>query len=350
MPNDLGALMVRATSDLMNPDTPAEVVRRYRRHRRNRIAAVGVCTAVAVAAAIAVPVAVNSSTSGGRDTIRVVPASPSPAVTAVPAAPLATVAGVDVTWLPTELSWTGQVGSGLDKDDGGQEISTGFSTAAARSGDPGISMAVQRGFTADLPALAKTPSASHEWVRVGGVQALAQDIGSCCGETTTRYILTWVQPGPITLTLYSDGAVTLQQLERVGDGLQVNPVSAPTDKAAATAEIRRVVNTVFDGRQSDAAILGGIIDGNSLAPALADLAKQHPAVRTGSRVVAGTVTFTDATTAIVSMTVSVDQPTVQVQPFTESVTLQQTPSGWKVRSSSYCAAFGLFRPARCPIS
>ena len=67
MTHDLADLMLRATTDLHNPDAPGQVIRRVQRRRRQRSQFLAVTVSVIVAAAaIAIPLATSNGAAGGN--------------------------------------------------------------------------------------------------------------------------------------------------------------------------------------------------------------------------------------------------------------------------------------------
>lgn len=347
----IGVQLADAVEDLHAPvDLAARVIRRSRSLRRRRLATASLIAATGIAVAVVVPLATSTNSSGvSRLVPAAIPTSSEP--TQSPAPPsfqshaTASVSGVEMTWVPAGLTPTGYIGSGVmnkDKDDGdgAPYVVTGVAASDAGANGPSIGLSVQRGFQADLNKFASEPGQTIKWLTVQGNRALFQDFGPCCGSTAERYQLTWVDPAKITIILTSDGPFTMAQLERVADGVVVHPApTPPANIPAATAAIRATVQQVFTGSEPTATVLAGIVNGQQLAPALAELERKSPDLRRLTRVTVGTVSFEDASQAIAAFQLTTDQSGIK-QTLQQSVDVELTASGWKINRADYCGILG----------
>ncbi len=340
MAEDLADLMRSATETLvLPPQAAADVISRHRRKRRRNLTAVSLLAAGAIAAAVAVPLA-STNSAGRGDINRILPASPSASVV-----PLASVSGIDVTYLPDGLGAAPDFVLGaMIKENGHSSISQYYQPTSGRAAAdaPNMSLAVQRGYTADLDAFAAQSKGSAEsWTTVRGKRALLQTFEAVAPSTSVGYELTWIEAPKVTLTIFSSGKVALTDVERVADGLVVHPaVPLPADPAAATAAVRQVVLQAFTGGQSPAATLGAIENGQALSSVLDKLTRTDPELVRTVRVKTIKIYFVSPDQAIASTTLTYRQGGYPQTTDTD-VTVDDTGSRWLVSESSYCGVIGV---------
>jgi hypothetical protein len=341
MAEDLADLMRSATENLVLPPQAAtEVISRYRHKRRRNLTAVSLVAAGAIAAAVAVPLATTNS-SGRRDINRIVPASPSASVV-----PLASVSGIDVTYLPDGLAAAPDFVLGaMLKENGHSSVSQDYqptSGQASGADAPEVSLAVQRGYTADLDAFAQASKGSTEnWTAVRGKRALLQTLQAVAPSTSIGYELTWVEAPRMTLTIFSSGNVSLSDVLRVAAGLVVHPaVRLPADPTAATAAVRQVVLQAFTGGQSADVTLGAIENGQQLSSVLARLTRSDPELVRTVQVKTIKVYFVSSDQAIASTALTYLAGSYPQSADTD-VTVDYTDGRWLVSESSYCGVIGV---------
>jgi hypothetical protein len=340
MAEELAQLMRSATENLVLPAQAAtDAITGFRRKRRRHLAAAAAVTACAVAAAVALPMSTTDS-SGRQDINRVIPASPSPTIV-----PLASVSGVDVTYLPAGLVvLPGFVLGAMIKEDGHTSVSQYYQPPSGVTGgnSPEVSLAVQRGFTVNLDTFAaEAKGMTGSWTTVDGKRALLQTSPVDQGTGNVGYELTWVAVPDVTVTVYSSGPVSLPEVRRVAEGLVVHPgAPAPADPAAANVAIRQVMTQVFSGGQSVDVTLGAIENGQQLSAVLAKLHRVDPVIMQTAEVTTNKITFVGPDQAVASITISYrvpSQPNVNTeQVATVDVTVDFTGSRWLVSQSSYC--------------
>jgi hypothetical protein len=339
MAHDLAQLMRFATEDLVLPSQAAtDAITGFHRKRRRRLAAAAVVTSCAVAAAVALPLTTTDS-SGRHDVNRVVPASPSATIV-----PLASVSGVDVTYLPTGFVVRPDFAIGaMVKENGHTSVSQYYYRpvpANAGANGPVVSLAIQRGYTADLDAFAAESKGSTEtWTTVGGKRALLQTFPA---DTTGGYELTWLGAPDVTVTVFSSGPVPLTEVMRVAEGLVVHPMGpVPANPAAATDAIRDVVMKAFNGGQPADVSMGAIENGQQLSSVLAELKRLSPAMTQAAEVTAVHVTFVAANQAVAQTSISYPVPgpaNANTEEVAEAdVTVDFNDGHWLVSQSSYCS-------------
>jgi uncharacterized membrane protein len=339
MGNELADLMSRATNQLPVEAGIAErVIESFHRRRRHRF--IGMVVAVLVCAAgVAVPLATLSSDR--TDISRIVPAAPSSASPSD--GPLAEVAGVGVTYLPSGLFPSSNlVLNAMVKENGHSSVSQYYQSVGPTTDDgPAMSIAVQRGYTADLEAFARSSKGSVEsWVVVRGHRALLQSAPPGTGES---YELTWVESPGLTLTLFSSGGVSRADFDRVASGLVISHEAlTPADPAAATTSIRQTIQQAFTGGQPPATTLGAVQNGSQLSSALAQFTQGNAQLARSIHATAVTVTFTAADEAIASVSLGYEatQPDGQLgagPPLQAEVTVDYTGGRWLIAKDSYCS-------------
>jgi hypothetical protein len=341
MADDLANLMRSATEGVvLAPDAASDVISRYRKRRRRHLAAVSLIAAGAVAAAVTVPLATGNS-AGRRDINRIVPASPSASVV-----PLASVSGIDVTYLPDGLAAAPNFVLGaMLKENGHSSVSQYYQPTAGHASPvdaPEVSLAVQRGYTADLDAFAEQSKGSTEsWVTVRGKRALLQTLQAVAPATSISYELTWVEAPQVTLTIFSSGKVSLPDVLRVATSLVVHPaVPLPADPTAATAAVRQVVEQAFTGGQPASVTLGAIENGQRLSSVLAKLTRTDPELVRTVKVKTIKVYFVSADQAIASATLTYLAGGYPQSADTD-VTINDADGRWLVSESSYCGVIGV---------
>ena len=283
----------------------SDAITGFHRRRRRRFVAAAAVAACLVGAGVAVPLATTDSSGRGNVT-RVVPASPSATV-----APLASVSGVDVTYLPAGFVVRPDFTIGaMIKENGHTSISQYYVPASGSAGanGPVVSLAVQRGYTADLDAFAAQSKGSVEsWTTVNGKRALLQTFAP--DLPAAGYELTWVALPDVTVTVFSSGSVSLQDVKRVAEGLLAHPAGpAPANPAAATAEIQQVVQQAFDGSQPADVTLSAIENGQQLSSVIARLARTDPLMTRTANVTRVDVTFVTPDQAVASIAISYQVP------------------------------------------
>jgi hypothetical protein len=350
MADDLAQLMRSATEGLvLPPEAASDAITGFHRKRRRRLAAAAVVAAGAVAAAVALPLATTDS-SGRHDINRVVPASPSATIV-----PLASVSGVDVTYLPpgfvVQPDYT--IGAML-KENGHTSVSQYYRPASGTGGDsPQLSSAVQRGYTADLEAFAAESKGSAEsWTTVSGKRALLQTFST--GSLAAGYELTWVAVPDVTVTVFSSGPVSLREVKRVAEGLVVHPKGpGPANPAAATVAIDQVVTQAFSGGQRADVTLGAIENGEQLSSTLTRLTASNSLMVRTAKVTSAKVTFVTPDQAVASIAISYQLPPqahASVAEVAEAeVTVNFTGGRWLVSQSSYCSVISPL-VSGCPTS
>jgi hypothetical protein len=347
MGNELRDLMSRATQQLPVETGIAErVIERFHRQRRRRFIAAGVAVA-ACAAAIAVPLTLSAER---MDISRVVPAAPSSASPAPKDQPLAEVAGVGVTYLPRGLSPSSSLAlNAMVKENGHPSVSQYYKPAGPIKDDnPQMSLAVQREYTTDLDAFARSSKGFVEsWVAIRGHRALLQSARPGTGES---YELTWVAAPGLTLTLFASGGVSRAELDQVAGGIVVQTEAPkPADPASATASIRQTVQQAFTGGQPPATTLGAVENGTELSAALSQFTLNNEQLARTIHVTSTTVTFTAADQAIASVslgsrTTQRDGQVVEAQPLPAEVTVINTGGRWLIAKASYCDQLKLGNP------
>jgi hypothetical protein len=341
MAEDLADLMRNATQNLVLPPQAATaVISGYRRRRRRNLAAVGVLAAGAIAAAVTVPLATANS-AGRPDINRVVPASPSASVV-----PLASVSGIDVTYLPDGLAASPNFVLGaMIKENGHSSVSQYYQPSSGQPSGadaPQVSLAVQRGYTADLDAFAEQSKGSTEsWTTVRGKRALLQTLQAVPPSTSVGYELTWVEAPNVTLTVFSSGKVSLTDVMRVADELIVHPaVPLPADPTAAMAAVRQVLLQAFTGGRPADVTLGAIENGQELSSVLQKLTRTDPELVRTVRVKSMKIYFVSADQAIASTTLTY-RAAGYPQTAETDVTVNDTDGRWLVSESSYCGVIGV---------
>ncbi len=341
MAEDLANLMRSATENLvLQPQAASEAIDSYRRKHRRHLAALSLLAAGAIAAGVTVPLATARS-AGRGDINRLMPASPSPT-----SVPLASVSGIDVTYLPDGLVAAPDFVLGaMIKENGHSSVSQYYLPASGQTAGadaPEVSLAVQRGYTADLDAFAAQSKGSSEtWTTVRGKRALLQTVQASAPSTSVSYELTWIEAPEVTLTVFSSGNVSLTDVERVATGLVVHPaVPLPADPSAANASVRAVVLQAFTGGQPSDVTLGAIDNGQRLSSVLGKLTRTAPELVRTVRVKAMKVYFVSADQAVASTTLIYRQGGYP-QTTDADVTVNDTGGRWLVSGSSYCAVIGV---------
>lgn len=337
MGNELADLMSRATHQLpIETGIAKRAIESFHRRRRRRFVGMGVA-GVICAAGVAVSIATVSSHR--TDISRIVPAAPSPASPSDE--PLAQVAGVGVTYLPSGLFPTSNLGlNAMVKEDGHSSVSQYYNPVGPPTNDgPGMSIAVQRGYTIDLDAFARSSKGFVEsWAVVRGHRALLQSSAPGTGES---YELTWVESPGLTITLFSNGGISRADLDRVASQLVVShEAPTPANPAAANLAIRQTVRQAFTGGQPPATTLGAVDGGSQLTGALAQFTKDDAQLARSVHATAVTVTFTSADQAIASVSLGykATQPDGQVvaASLQAEVTVVYTGGRWLIAKDSYC--------------
>ncbi len=209
-------------------------------------------------------------------------------------------------------------------------------------------MSIRRDYTAHyLDELAQTVGTSGRWITVHGQRALLQDIsGQGAPGSAEDYVLTWTETGT-TLTLTSSD-VSSADLTRTANGLAVGRLTQPKDRAAATTQATRVLQTVFDGKSNDAKVMAGIVNGTQLAPALTSYAQTHPQQRASARIIVKSVIVIDADNAVATATLPAANLPANIPRVDAVLSLQRIDGSWQLPQQTYCNALGVLRPPNCP--
>jgi hypothetical protein len=349
MPEPITDLLERAVDDLQARDDLASlVIGRVRRKRRlGAVAGAGVLVVVAVTGGLLL--------TGGAPSKSVIFAAPVPsASTAKPAAPAVTVLdsldGVDVTYLPPGLiAHHNRIQEPLDGHEALSQTYQQPSTTPLANGVPHeITLIVQRGYAADLAALAAQSGYATQSVTVRGHPALLETGGPLNPGEGNRYVLTWVENSGLTLSLSSEAGVTAAEVMQTAAGLVVHAApSGPADVPAATAAIQAAVHNVFTGGQPDATTLDSIADGQQLASTLAWLKAHASEIVSSARVTVSGVSFLDAQTALASINIEYVSGG-QSLGWGQQTTVTLVDGQWKVSADSYCATVVTLVPS-CPL-
>ncbi len=327
MPTNIATQLAAAVESLHAPtDLADRVMRRSRSLRRRRLAGVSLVAATGIAVAVVVPIATGTSSSGVS---RLVPATSPP--TKSPAAVLASVDGVDVTWLPEgfrALPYSPDYGSLIGMNGAVQRI---FQSSVNGRVVGRLSVAVQRGSDLNLDTFAKDNVVTGGTLKRGTVRGHpALLLTDRSGAETT---MLWVEKHGLTIGLLGP---TIPELMRVADGLVIGPAPAPAGSVAdAVIQIRATFQNAYTGTEPATIRLETIENGAKLAPVLSELTRQLPDTVRTTKITTGTVTFLDPNHALVDYTL-----TFQYQGGPVSQTGQATAvvvgGAWRVSESSYC--------------
>ena len=324
MPSDIGIQLADAVDDLHAPHGLAgAIIATSRSHRRRRVVAAGVMLAAAVVAAVVVPIA-----TGGHspDVNRVVPIASEP-----PA--LASVNGVDVTWLPDGfrvLPFNPNEGTYFSAFEG-LAISRNFEqTSSTRLR---MAVGVQRGTELNLDQLRHdqvSPGGAITTVTVRGHQGVLVGPAS---QQPGEYLLYWVEQPRLSIGIEGQ---TLSDVMGVAKGLFVHSAPAPAgDPAAAVSLIRNAFRQAYTGSEQPATKLAAIEDGERLAPVLSQLTQQLPDTVRTTTVATAEVAFMDARQALVQYTLTFHYQGGPVSE-TGSGTAVLDNGVWKVSEATYC--------------
>jgi hypothetical protein len=315
------------------PD-PAKAVLRGRQMRRRRTwtTAVGLTLSLA---GLAIG-AVFAFDGASQRPFTVSPAAP-------PAPVLASIRGVDVTWLPTGFrTRSSQASIGVSTTLLTQDTFTQtFEIPQTQSAGPKLVLAVQRAKPdVDLDRIAGEgldATSGNTWIKVTtsftsirGHRALLLGLGG------SNFQVLWVEQSGLSVSISGSGGLSLAEASRVANGLIVHPEpELVPNPAAATTSIRGAFQRAYNAGQPAAAQLGAIENGDQLMPVLAELTRQLPATVHTSKITVGNVTFLDATHANVDYTL-----TFQYQGHVVSsggpATAVLINGAWKVSETSFC--------------
>jgi len=349
MPEAIAELLERAVDDLDAPsDLAVQVIRRVRRKRRlATVAGAGVLAVIAVTGGLLL-----TGTTPSKSVISAVPVpSPSATKSGPPAVTvLDSLGGIDVTYLPPGL--VARQNRVLDTQDGHQSLSQSYEPSPAAPPTNGvpraITLIVQRGYVADLSALAAQSGFATRDVTVRGHPGLLETGGPLNPGEGDRYVLTWVENDAMTLSLSSEAGVTVAQVMATAAGLVVHPAPpGPADVPGATAAVQAAVHNVFTGGQPDATTLGSITNGQQLASTLTWLKAHASGIVSSARVTVNSVSFLDPTSALASISISYDSGG-QTQGWGQQTTVTLADGQWKVSADSYCTAVFTLVPS-CPV-
>lgn len=327
MPTDIATQLAAAVERLHAPtDLADRVMRRSRSLRRRRLAGVSLLATAAIVVAVVVPLATSTNSSGVS---RLVPATPAP--TTSPAPVLASVAGVDVTWLPTgfnALPYSPNYGSITGMNGAVQRI---FQSSVNGRVVGRLSVAVQRGSDLNLDTFAKDNVVTGGTLKRGTVRGHPAIL--LATTSGTEATLLWVEKPGLTIGVFG---LTSPELMHVADGLVIHPAPAPAGSVAdAVIQIRATFQYAYTGTEPAATKLAAIENGAKLAPVLAEITRQLPDTVRTTKITTGTVTFLDPNQALVDYTL-----TFQYQGGPVSQTGQATAvvvgGAWRVSESSYC--------------
>jgi hypothetical protein len=314
---------------------------RRRRHRR-----VALVAAVVVAVGAGAGLGVNAVAGGGQRGFRVTPAGP-------PAPSLATVNGVDVTWLPAgyrpdnsllqgNVPTLAQVGwyqefhnPGLAKPN--QRFAPQFSTV-------GLALLVDRGASVDLTAikndlLLKVNEFKPSWMTVRGQRALLMSRAHTKLWGAPAFKLFWTETPGTVLEVDGYGGPTVQDVEHLAASLVVHPGPTPDADSAAATQIRDAFKLAYTATKTPETALTAVEDGSSVAGTLAKVTKAEPLSVNSSQVTVGDINFLSPTEAFVKVDVTykwMDSGVSNALPQRAVV----SEGRWKVSRESYCSTIG----------
>lgn len=339
---------------LDRPVSPGGVERAIGAGRRRRHRRVALVAAVAVAAGTATGLGLNAVAGGGQRGFTVTPAGP-------PAPVLATVNGVDVTWLPAHyrpdnsllqgnVPTLGPVGWYQEFHDPTlpkptQRFAPQFSTV-------GLALLVERTAPLDLDAIKSdlllhvnqfTPS----WTTVRGHRALLMsrpETPKLWGPPAFK--LFWTEAAGTVLEVDGYGGLSLQDVEHVAQSLVVRPAPTPDADSAAADQIHDAFTLAYTATKSPATALTAVEDGSSVASTLDKVSKAEPLSVDSAQVTVGDINFLSPTEAFVKVDVTykwMDSGVSNALPQRAVV----SDGRWKVSRDSYCSTIGA-SGIRCP--
>ena len=347
MPTDIGTQLADAVETLYaSPDLADRVIRRSRSRRRRQLAAVSLVAATGIAVAVVAPIAANTSSSGVS---RLVPATSGPTTAPTTSGnAVATVYGVDVTYLPPNVHPDGEETLETAASDmvppetpGGTTVHQSFAAPGQIDDVQDITVVVQRGASANLDGLARDAKLAIKWTTVDGQRALLRqrytNSTNSQATSTNSYSIEWVEPGNVTVSvIVNQGQHPATVAQDVANGLIVGPSTQPTDRAAAVADIRTAVLNVFTGGKPDTTMLDFLEGSQQLAPVLAELKRNNPGVAASVRVThIGSVFFFDGQHADVDAAYGFN---FNGQfGYGSGVLVIYTAGGWKVTQATFCS-------------
>jgi hypothetical protein len=319
------------------PD-PAKAVIRSRRMRRRRRWTTAAGLTVSVAG-----IAVGAVFAFGG--VSQQPFTVSPAAPSAPA--LASIRGVDVTWLPNGLrahSSQPSMGSSSPTLLNQDTFTQNFENPHAKSPGPQIVVAVQRekpdvdlDWIARDDLVATGSSSTKTWVKVTtsftsirGHRALLLGLGP------SNYELLWVEQSGLSISISASGGPSLAELTHVASGLVIHPEPVPVPNAqAATTAIRNAFERAYNAGPPAAVQLQAVENGDQLTSVLAQLTQQIPATVHTSKITVGNVIFLDPTHASVDYSLAF-QYQGHVVTAGGPGTAVLTNGAWKVSEASFC--------------
>ena len=304
------------------PDYTEALTRSRRMRARRRWTSAAAATLAVAGIAFGVVAAIP--TQGDQPSVVTPAISPRPV--------LASVNGVDVTWLPTGMhplpydpNEGGMAGVGVDA------VQLSF----LAQGEGGrMSLAVQRGYEINVDKFAKNEVATGGSIRritVRGHPALFLATTEGTGE------LLWAEQSGLTIGVFGPG-LALPDLMQVANGLVIHPAPKPAgNPAVAVSLIETAFQQAYTGTGSAATKLAAIENGDKLASVLSEITRQIPETVRTTKITTGTVTFLDPTHALVANTRTFQY---QGSPVQESGpgTAVLINGAWKVSETTYCGS------------
>jgi hypothetical protein len=319
-------------------DGAARAMEAGRRRRFRRAAAIAGTALIVAGAAAGIGAGIGSGGEGSFDVAASAPA-------------LASVDGVDVTWLPA--GWQpGNVQPGsrnypkLGPVSFYQEFHDPKRPAPSVSYSPkpdaiGLALAVSRTTPVDFTAAAHDPifalaySYKPSWTTVQGQRALlmarsADQVGPAA------FKLLWADKSGVVLEVDAFQGATLEQAKRLAASVVVHDSpTSPGQTQAAVADIRSAFKQAYTAPNPAPVALAAVEEGTSIAPTLEKLRRLMPNAVNTSRVRTGAIRFLGPTEAIVEADVSYAfLNTSATNSFPQTAKL--VAGKWKVSRASFC--------------
>ncbi len=312
---------------------------RRRRTRRTVIA----CACLGV---LSIATGVSLTVAGGSNTSMSVSPAGTPAANV-----LATVDGVDVTWLPANYRADNSVLQPnvpeLAPVSYYQEFHAadrGPATARLHS-SVGLAMTVVRGSAIDLNSAEKDRAAlvegfkpSRTTVRGRRALLLQQSAGFLGSRGALR--LLWTEQSGLTIEIDAFGGPSLDDAKRLAKSLVVHPSPTPPGQtAAAVTQIRSAFRTAYSAPNPPAVALGAVEDGSTVASTLQKVTQLLPDSVRSSRVSVADIAFLGPDEALVDASVSyhwMGSGVVNSIPQTAKL----LEGRWRVSRESFCATIG----------
>jgi hypothetical protein len=324
--------------DAINALARAKTLRR----RHFRVALTAVVSLFVGVAAAGIAVALSN------DDVQTVSATGGPATV------LATVDGIDVTWLPAGYRADNSM---LRADDaqlsfGAVGVYQEFRPATGASEQvfvpPGLSLTVERSSNYDFRAASNDSIASAtgyetSWSTVRGHRALLLTNPANKVRGPAAYRLLWDEQPGLAVEVDAFGGVTLRDAQRMASSLVVGvPAESSAATSAAVAQIRRAFQTAYTARTpptSPSEALGAVERGSELAGTLRQLNEKLPETVRTSRITVGNIRFLSASSALVGVDLYYSWMGQQTHNGIPQIA-KLVAGTWKVSEASFCAAIG----------